>query len=185
MLAGSGDVGVICAGFRALGVERPAAEGVPRPPPEAFEHPEEDDPMRALERWLGGQMGGGETEDAANSNAISTTATESPGTPREGSRSSTPRHGRPSPQGASDEKIGSANDDMRPVRRKLEINDDDVVIALIDGAREMRRVRRINADTVELWPLATGAGDTPVEIGPTTGETEIVEIVGRRTAGTR
>ena len=74
---------------------------------------------------------------------------------------------------------------MRPVRRKLEFNDDDVVIALIDGAREMRRVRRINADTVELWPLATGAGDTPVEIGPTTGETEIVEIVGRRTAGTR
>ena len=70
------------------------------------------------------------------------------------------------------------------MRRKLEFNDDDVVIALINGAREMRRVRRINADTVALWPLATKAGDTRVEIGPTTGEAEIVEIVGRKTADT-
>ena len=185
MLAASGDVGVICDGFRALRRPRPTAEWVPRPPPEAFEHPEEDDPMRAVGRWLDDQMWSSKAEDYADSSAASTTAMESPGTPGDGSRSSTPRYGRPSPQGASAGKIGSANDDMRPVRRKLEINDDDVVIALIDGAREMRRVRRINADTVELWPLATGAGDTPVEIGPTTGETEIVEIVGRRTAGTR
>ena len=60
MLAASGDVGVICDGFRALRRPRPAAEGVPRPPPEAFEHPEEDDPMRALDRWLDGQMWSGE-----------------------------------------------------------------------------------------------------------------------------
>ena len=186
MLAASGDVGVICDGFRALRRPRPTAERVPRPPPEAFEHPEEDDPMRAVGRWLDDQMwrrrSGGRTRTRAPQ---AQQRSESPGTPGDGSRSSTPRHGRPSPQGASAGKIGSANDDMRPVRRKLEFNDDDVVIALIDGAREMRRVRRINADTVELWPLATGAGDTPVEIGPTTGETEIVEIVGRRTAGTR
>ena len=55
MLA-AGDVGVICDGFRALRRPRPTADGVPRPPPEAFEHPEEDDPMRALGRWLDGQM---------------------------------------------------------------------------------------------------------------------------------
>ena len=67
----------------------------------------------------------------------------------------------------------------------LEFNDDDVVIALIDGAREMRRVRPINTDTVELWPLGTRAENTPVEIGPTTGGAEIVEIVGRRIAATR
>ena len=185
MLAASGDVGVICDGFRALRRPRPTADGVPRPPPEAFEHPEEDDPMRALGRWLDAQMWGTNTENYAESSAVGTTATQKPGTPGDGSRSSTPRYGRPSPHGASAGKIGSANGDMRPVRRKLELNDDDVVIALIGGEREMRRVRRINAGTVELWPLATRAGDTPVEIGPTTGEAEIVEIVGRRTADTR
>ena len=55
-LLAPGDVGVICDGFRALRRPRPTADGVPRPPPEAFEHPEEDDPMRALDRWLDGQM---------------------------------------------------------------------------------------------------------------------------------
>ena len=118
MLALSGDVGVICDGFRALGVGRPAAEGSPRPPPDAFEHPDEEDPMRAVGRWLDEQMGGGKAEEDANSNAISTTATESVETPRECSRSSTLTYGRPSPQGSSAEKVGSANDDMRVVRRK-------------------------------------------------------------------
>ena len=52
MLAVSGDVGVVCDGFRALGAPRPPQTVVPRPPPEAFEHPEEEDPMRAVRRWL-------------------------------------------------------------------------------------------------------------------------------------
>ena len=47
-----GDIGVICDGFRALGKPRPPETVVPRPPPKAFDHPEEDDPMRAVERWL-------------------------------------------------------------------------------------------------------------------------------------
>ena len=185
MLAAPGDVGVICDGFRALRRPRPPAESVPRPPPEAFEHPEEDDPMSAVGRWLDDQLWGAEAEGHADSGAASTTAMESPETPGYSSRSSTLRYGRPSPQGASAGKIGSENDDMRPVPRKLEFNDDAIVIALIGGARKMRRVRRISADTVELWPLAPRAGDTPVEIGRTTGEAEIVEIVGRKTAGTR
>ena len=185
MLAGSGDVGVICNGFRVLRRPRPTAERVPRPPPEAFEHPEEDDPMRAVGRWLDDQMWSSKTEDYADSSAVSTTAMESLGTPGDGSRSSTPRRGRPSPQGASAGKIGSANDDMRVVRRKLEADDEDLVIALIGGQRQMRRVRRINADTVELWPLGTRPDDTPVKIGPTTAEAEIVEIAGRRIAATR
>ena len=46
------DVGVACDGFRALGKPRPPETAVPRPPPEAFEHPEEEDPMRAVGRWL-------------------------------------------------------------------------------------------------------------------------------------
>ena len=81
--------------------------------------------------------------------------------------------------------MGSADHDMSEVRKKLEVRDDDVVIALIDGAREMRRVRRINADTIELWPLGTRAENTPIEIGPRTGEVKIVEAVGRRIADTR
>ena len=52
MLTQSGDVGVICDGFRALGRPRPPQTVVPRPPPEAFEHPEEEDPMSAVGRWL-------------------------------------------------------------------------------------------------------------------------------------
>ena len=181
-----GDATMICDGFRALGKPRPPETEVPRPPPEAFEHPEEDDPMRAVDHWLDAQMRGAKTEDYAHSNAISTTKTESPATPGDGSRSSTPTHGQPLPRAGSAGEVGSANDDMRVVRKTLELNDDDVVIALIDGAREMRRVRRINADTVELWPLGTTAEDTPVEIGPkTTGEAEIVDVVGHRTAGAR
>ena len=42
------DEGVICDGFRARGVPPPATE--PRPPPEAFEDPEED-PVKAAKRW--------------------------------------------------------------------------------------------------------------------------------------
>ena len=185
MLAASGDVGVICDGFRALRRPHPTAGRSPRPPPEAFEHPEEDDPMRAVGRWLDDQMWSSRAEDCADSNSASTTGMESPGTPGDSSRSSRPRHGRPSPQGTSAGKIGFANDDTQPVRKKLEFNDDDVVIALIGGAREMRRVRRINMDTVELWPLGTKAEGTPVEIGLTKVEAEIVEIVGRRTARRR
>ena len=185
MLAASGDVGVICDGFRALRRPSPPAERVPRPPSEAFEHPEEHDPMRALGRWLDAQMWGAKTEDYVDSSAISTTATESSGRPGEDSWSSNPRHGRPSLRRGSTDKVGSANDDMRVVRRKLEADDEDLVIALIGGQRQMRRVRRINADTIELWPLGTRAEDTPIEIGPTTGEAEIMEIVGRRIAGTR
>ena len=46
------DAGVICDGFRTLGKPPPPATIVTRPPPEAFEHPEEEDPMRAVGRWL-------------------------------------------------------------------------------------------------------------------------------------
>ena len=56
MLTASGDVGVICDGFRALGRPRPPQTVVPRPPPEAFEHPEEEDPMRAVGRWIDEQI---------------------------------------------------------------------------------------------------------------------------------
>ena len=52
LLNASSDVGVICDGFRALGKPRPPQTLVRRPPPEAFEHPEEEDPMQAVGRWL-------------------------------------------------------------------------------------------------------------------------------------
>lgn len=184
MLAASGDVGVLCDGFRALRVPRPAAETAPQPPSEVFEHPEEDDPMKALGRWLDG-MSGAKTESYANSNAVSTTATESLGTPRKRNSSSTPTHGRLSLQSASAKEAGPASNDMGVVRRELEVNDGDLVIALIGGQRQMRWVRRINADTVELWPSGTRAEDTLVEIGSTTREAEIVEIVGHRISATR
>ena len=58
MLTLSADIGVVCDGFRILGTPRPPQTVVPRPPPEAFEHPEEDDPMRAVGRWLDGQIHG-------------------------------------------------------------------------------------------------------------------------------
>ena len=51
-LAASLEVGVICDGFRALGKPMPKQAVFYRPPPEAFEHPEEEDTMRAVERWL-------------------------------------------------------------------------------------------------------------------------------------
>ena len=50
MITLSFDVGVIYDGFRAL--RRPPPAGVPRPPPEAFEHPEEEDPINAVGSWL-------------------------------------------------------------------------------------------------------------------------------------
>ncbi|MXW91230.1 MAG: hypothetical protein F4114_16150 [Rhodospirillaceae bacterium] len=52
LLNASSDVGVICDGFRELGKLRPPQTLVRRPPPEAFEHPEEEDPMQAVGRWL-------------------------------------------------------------------------------------------------------------------------------------
>ena len=49
-------VGVICDGFRALGKPQPPrAHGI-HVPPEAFEHPEEKDPMRAVDHWLDKQI---------------------------------------------------------------------------------------------------------------------------------
>ena len=68
--------------------------------------------MIAVGRWLDEQMGGTKTEGDADLNAMSRTPTESLETPRERSRSSTPIHGRSSPQGASVEKVGSADRDM-------------------------------------------------------------------------
>lgn len=55
LLALSADVGVVCDGFRTLGAPRPRT-AVPRLPPEAFEHPEVEDPMKAAGRWLDGQQ---------------------------------------------------------------------------------------------------------------------------------
>ena len=52
LLNASSDIGVICDGLRALGKPRPPQTLVRRPPPEAFEHPEEEDPMQAVGRWL-------------------------------------------------------------------------------------------------------------------------------------
>ena len=52
LLNAASDVGVICDGFRALGKPRPPQTLVRRPPPEAFEHPEEEDPMQAVGRWI-------------------------------------------------------------------------------------------------------------------------------------
>ena len=56
MIALGSDIGVACDGFRALGKPRPPETVVPRPPPVAFEHPEEEDPMRAVGRWLDAVM---------------------------------------------------------------------------------------------------------------------------------
>ena len=50
MVVLSPDEGVICDGFRACGIPPPPATEVPRPPPEAFEDPEED-PVKAAKRW--------------------------------------------------------------------------------------------------------------------------------------
>ena len=58
MLTLSGDVGVVCDGFRALEKPRPPESVVPRPPPEAFKHPEEEGPMGAVGRWLDAQRHG-------------------------------------------------------------------------------------------------------------------------------
>jgi len=49
----SADVGVVCDGFRALGKPRPPQTRGTALPPEAFEHREEEDAMRAVGRWLG------------------------------------------------------------------------------------------------------------------------------------
>ena len=69
-----GDGEMICDGFRALGKPRPPETGAPRPPPEAFEHPEEDDPLRAVGRWLDAQMSGAKSPDNTDSNGASSTA---------------------------------------------------------------------------------------------------------------
>ena len=53
-----GNIGVACDGFRALGKPRPSETVVPLPPPQAFEHPEEEDPMRAVGRWYEEQIQG-------------------------------------------------------------------------------------------------------------------------------
>ena len=55
-LVASVEVGVICDGFRALGKPQPPREQGIRVPPEAFEHPVEEDPMRAVGRWLDKQI---------------------------------------------------------------------------------------------------------------------------------
>lgn len=68
------DFGVMCDGFRALRRPQPAAEAAPRPPPEAFEDPEEDDPMRALGRWLDAQMSGTESDDSTDADGANLTA---------------------------------------------------------------------------------------------------------------
>ena len=52
MLNASSDVGVVCDGFRALGRPQPPQTRGTRVPPEAFEHREEEDAMRAVGRWL-------------------------------------------------------------------------------------------------------------------------------------
>ena len=55
-LNADGDVGVVCDGFRVLGKPQPPRAHGTRVPPEAFEHPEEDDPMRAVDYWLDKQI---------------------------------------------------------------------------------------------------------------------------------
>ncbi len=52
LLNASSNVGVVCDGFRALGKPRPPQTHGTRPPPEAFGHPDEEDPMEAVGRWL-------------------------------------------------------------------------------------------------------------------------------------
>ena len=61
LMIGNGEM--ICDGFRALGKPRPPETEAPRPPPEAFEHPEEDDPMRAVGHWLNAQVSGAKSDD--------------------------------------------------------------------------------------------------------------------------
>ena len=50
------EFGVICDGFRALGKPQPPRAHGTRVPPEAFEHPVEKNPMRAVGRWLDEQI---------------------------------------------------------------------------------------------------------------------------------
>lgn len=52
LLKTDSDVGVLCDGFRALGKPQPPHMQGIRPPPEAFEHSKEVDPMRAVRSWL-------------------------------------------------------------------------------------------------------------------------------------
>ena len=61
MLNASADVGVVCDGFRALARPQPPQTRGTLVPPEAFEHREEEDPMRAVGRWLDEQSKGWES----------------------------------------------------------------------------------------------------------------------------
>ena len=56
LLNAASDVGMICDEFRALGKPRQPQTLVRRPPPEACEHLEEEDPVQAVGGWLDEQV---------------------------------------------------------------------------------------------------------------------------------
>ena len=63
---------VACDGFRALGKPPPPETVVPRQPAWAFDHPEEEDPMRAVGPWLKEKMQGVQSRQRTTRRALQT-----------------------------------------------------------------------------------------------------------------
>ena len=87
--------------------------------------------------------------------------------------------------GDSLDKVGLASGDIVAVRKQPEARDGEVVLARIGQEVTLKRFQRIDAKTVELQPVSTNPAHKPIEIGPTTVDTEIVGIVVGAIVGTR
>ena len=83
------------------------------------------------------------------------------------------------------DRAGFASGDIVAVRKQSEARDGDLVLARIGEEVTLNRCARIDAHTVELQPVSTNPEHSPIEIGPTTGDAEIVGIVVGAIVGSR